>query len=81
MFLFIVIGTYIHKFYIVSILCFIMVNGRENVAGELEFLGSMVDLGYVPVSQQGADAVYDAGSRAYNCDPCDGCGADACAAD
>jgi len=68
----------IHKFYIVFLLCFIMVDGREISASELEFLGSMVGLGGVPTVQQGAGGTYDAGARAYNCDPCDGCGADAC---
>jgi len=72
------LGKYKLKFYIVSIPCFIMVNEREISTSELEFLGSMVGLDYVSTAQQGANRAYDAGSRAYNCDPCDGCGPASC---
>jgi len=49
---------------------------RANLSkGELNFLDSMVDLNpfYLRHSPDG--------KTAYNCDPCDGCGAAACTGD
>jgi hypothetical protein len=48
---------------------------RELPKEELNFLKSMFDL--EPFSLRHSPV----GKDAYNCDPCDGCGADACAAD
>jgi len=48
---------------------------RERTEEELNFLGSMVDLQPFPLRHS------TTGKDAYNCDPCDGCGADACAGD
>jgi hypothetical protein len=48
---------------------------RQQSKEEINFLESMVDLSpfEMPHSQSGQDA--------YHCDPCDGCGPDACYAD